>query len=299
MPLSSMTGFAALAGEAEGASWAWEARSVNGRGLDLRLRLPEGFEALEPVLRSAAGKLFTRGTVSIGLRHARPAASGQMRVNEAALGAAIEAALSAERSAGARGLKLVPPSVTDLLAMRGVMETDAVQPSENARVMATIGGQVPRLLSDLASVRAAEGSVLQELLEERIDTIERLTDSARSAAEARSARTGELLGARLGTVLETVRHEVDPDRLAQELALIAVKADVSEELDRLAAHIVAARALLAEDGPVGRKLDFLTQEFNREANTLCSKAQSSDLTRIGLDMKVAIDQMREQVQNVE
>jgi uncharacterized protein (TIGR00255 family) len=299
MPLSSMTGIATLAGEAEGWTWAWEARSVNGRGLDLRLRLPDEFEALEASLRNAAAKAFARGTISISLHCVCPATSGQLRVNPASLAVAIEATLLAEHSAAARGLELVHPSATDLLAMRGVMEADSPLLLENARLFETIGLQIPRLLSDLASARADEGRFVKELLQERVDTIERLIALARRAVVARSARNSDLLRVRLEAVLEAAQHEVDAGRLAQELALIAVRIDVGEELDRLAGHVVAARGLLAESGAVGRKLDFLAQEFNREANTLCSKAQFAELTRIGLDMKVAIDQMREQIQNVE
>lgn len=299
MPLTSMTGFASLAGEADGFSWAWEVRSVNGRSLDLRLRLPEGFESLEPILRGSAARSLTRGTVSITLRHSLDAALGQLRVNRAALEAAVESVQVAERSASASGLELVRSCATDLLAMRGVMETDTAAASENPGVMAMIGEQIPQLFSALVSVRAAEGKLLRRAIEERIDGIEGLTALAHGAAEARSARRGELLRARVMAILETSGYQLDPARLAQELALIAVKADVSEEIDRLSTHVVSARALLGEAGPVGRKLDFLAQEFNREANTLCSKAQSPELTAIGLDMKVVIDQMREQVQNVE
>lgn len=299
MPLSSMTGIATLAGEAEGWTWAWEARSVNGRGLDLRLRLPDGFEALEASLRNAAANAFSRGTISISLHCVCPATSGQSRINPALLAVAIEATLLAVHSAAARGLELVHPRATDFLAVRCVMEADSPPLSENAGVLDTIGLQIPRLLSDLASARANEGRLLGELLQEWIDSIEHLTSLACGAVVERSARSSDLLLARLQAVLEVTHHEVDAGRLAQEPALIAVRIDVTEELDRLAGHVVAARGLLAESGALGRKLDFLTQEVDREANALCSKAQSAELTRIGLDMKVAIDQMREQIQNVE
>jgi uncharacterized protein (TIGR00255 family) len=189
-------------------------------------------------------------------------------------------------------------TAADLLAVRGVLEPEAVAPSENQVVLSTLAAEADAVLGALAAARAAEGRALGAVLAAQADRVEALTRAARETAEARAGRTGALLRSRLEAVLAGTAA-VDETRLAQELALAAVRSDVTEELDRLEAHVAAARGLLASDAPAGRRLDFLMQEFNREANTLCSKANSSDLTAIGLELKVVIDQMREQVQNVE
>ncbi|MFO1105114.1 MAG: YicC/YloC family endoribonuclease [Amaricoccus sp.] len=298
MTLISMTGFADLAGASAGSSWNWEARSVNGRGLDLRLRLPEGLEALEAPLRAALGQTFHRGSVSVGLRMARGGTAGMPRLNPEALEAAIVAAEAAGVAASAAGLHLAPMTAADLLAVRGVLESDTAGPAQNPEVIAALTADIAVLVARLGAARAAEGEALGRLVAGQIDRIAALTEAARATAEVRAARSGALLRARVEALLAATAA-LDESRLAQELALIAVKADVTEELDRLEAHIAAARKLLTAEGPVGRKLDFLTQEFNREANTLCSKASASDLTAVGLELKVVIDQMREQVQNVE
>jgi uncharacterized protein (TIGR00255 family) len=299
MALMSMTGFADRAGAWGGLSWVWEARSVNGRGLDVRVRLPEGCEWLEAPLRAAVGKAFARGSVSVGLRTvATGSGAGALRLNGAALTSAIAAAVAAVAEAEARGLALTPTSPGDLLAVRGVLEADGAAQGIEAGVLEALTADIAPLLAALAAARAAEGAALAGILAGQIDRIAALTEAARGTAEARAARSGELLRARVEALMGTTRV-VDEARLAQELALIAVKVDLTEEVDRLAGHVAAARGLIAGEGPVGRKLDFLTQEFNREANTLCSKAQAADLTAIGLEMKVVIDQMREQVQNVE
>ncbi len=293
-----MTGFADLTGGAGGITWNWEARSVNGRGLDLRLRLPEGFEALEPPIRAAAGRVLARGSVTLTLRLGRGATAALPRLNAEALEAAVGAALAAAETASRRGLDLAPMTAADLMAVRGVLEAENVAPAETPGVLAELAAEIEPLLAALARARAAEGAALAALLTAQADRVEALATAARATAEARAARSGALLKSRLEAVLASVAP-VDEARLAQELALIAVKADVTEELDRLDAHVAAAREMLGAGGPVGRKLDFLMQEFNREANTLCAKASASELTAIGLEMKVVIDQMREQVQNVE
>ena len=298
MTLISMTGFADLTGGVGDVTWVWEARSVNGRGLDLRIRLPEGFETVEAAVRAAMTGTLSRGSVTIGLRLLRGASTAIPRLNEAALEAAIRAAETASDVAARLGLGLAPMSAADLLTLRGVLETGLGLPSQNAEVIATLTAETVALATRLRDARAGEGAALGRLIAAQLDRIAVLVEAARSTAEARAARSGTLLRARVEAVLAATAA-VDEARLAQELALIAVKADVTEELDRLEAHVAAARQLIAGEGPVGRKLDFLTQEFNREANTLCSKAGASDLTAIGLEMKVVIDQMREQVQNVE
>jgi uncharacterized protein (TIGR00255 family) len=297
MPLASMTGYADLAGGAGDLAWVWEARSVNGRGLDLRLRLPEGMEALEPPLRAALGPSLARGSVTVSLRLGPGARTALPRLNPMALGAAIDALRAAASEAARAGFELAPMTAADLVGLRGVLEAEARNPGEAEGVLAALQADIPPLVERLLAARAAEGAALRAILASQIDRIAVLAAAAREAAAARGPRMAEALRMRVEAVL-AAGAPVDEARLAQELALIAVKADVSEELDRLDAHVEAARALLDDDGPVGRKLDFLTQEFNREANTLCSKAGAADLTAIGLEMKVVIDQMREQVQNV-
>jgi uncharacterized protein (TIGR00255 family) len=298
MTLTSMTGFADLAGAAGGAAWVWEARSVNGRGFDLRLRLPDGLESLEPPLRAAAGQALSRGSVTVTLRFAKAGAAALPRLNPDALAAAVAASRAAAEAAAGGGLDLAPISAADLLAMPGVFDTAALAPAEDPEVRAALAAEIEPLIAALARARAAEGAALATVLAGQLDRAAALAAQARETAEARAGRAGALLRTRLDAVLAATAA-VDEARLAQELALVAVRADVTEELDRLAAHLTAARRLLATPGPVGRKLDFLMQEFNREANTLCSKAGSAELTGTGLELKAVIDQMREQVQNVE
>lgn len=298
MPLTSMTGFADLAGAADGLAWTWEARSVNGRGLDVRLRLPEGFEALEAPLRAAVADGLARGSVSVGLRIGQGGRPPTARLNPDALEAAIGAALAAGEAASRRGLDLAPMTAADLLGLRGVLEAETHLPSEDPATMAALTAGAAALVAALRAARQAEGAALARVLTAQVDRIAELAAAARAAAGARGPRQAEALRARLNAVLAATAA-IDEARLAQELAILAVRADVAEELDRLDAHVAAARALLAAEGPVGRKLDFLMQEFNREANTLCAKAQAAELSALGLEMKVVIDQMREQVQNVE
>ena len=298
MSLLSMTGFGDLQGSCGGIGWTWEARSVNGRGLDVRIRLPEGYESLDSTLRAAIRSGVARGSVTIGLRVVRDAGGSTLKLNPVVLDAAIASALQAGEAASRAGLDLAPMNAADLLAVRGVLEANAETGASTEEALAAMAAQVGPLVAALNAARAAEGAALAKVLGAQVDRIAQLAATARLSAEARAAGAGDLLRSRMEALLSGVA-EVDTDRLAQELALLAVKSDVTEELDRLDGHVEAARDLLGADGPVGRKLDFLMQEFNREANTLCSKAQSTELTGIGLDLKVVIDQMREQVQNVE
>lgn len=294
-----MTGFADCTGSLDGFSWTWEARSVNGRGLDLRLRLPEGFEALDPVIRRQAAAVLERGSVTIGLSLSHGAVAGVPRLSLPVLNAVIAAAKAAGDAASAAGLDLAPATVADLLSIRGVLETDANTRADLTEVVARAACDIDALLAALVAARRNEGAALTEAIAARLDRIEALVAQARITAEARAVTGGALMRNRLEAVLAAAGHAVDPGRLAQELALVAVRADVTEELDRIGAHVAAARALLAAGEAAGRRLSFLSQEFNREANTLCAKAGSTDLTAIGLDLKVVIDQMREQIQNVE
>jgi uncharacterized protein (TIGR00255 family) len=294
--VNSMTGFAARRGRGAGASWLWEMRGVNGRGLDLRLRLPDGVEGLEPAVRAAVGAALSRGNVTLSLRLERDAAAAPGALNEAALAAALTALGGVAAGARAQGVDLRPASAAEVLRLPGVWGSEGGADTEELRD--ALLNDLPALLQEFNATRAAEGRELAAILTRQIDRIEALTTEAEALLPARTAAAAQTLHANLARVLENT-DGADPDRVAQELALIAVKADVTEEIDRLRAHVSAARGHLASGGSVGRKLDFLMQEFNREANTLCSKAQYAALTAIGLDLKVAIDQMREQVANVE
>ena len=295
----SMTGFAARKGQGAGFVWAWDIRSVNGKGLDLRLRLPDWVDGLELALRAEVQKALSRGNVSLSLKVSRDAgeAEAALRVNVPALTAVLSALQQTERAAMAAGVTLAQATAADVLSVRGVLETGTTD-EDSAPLRAALLADLPALLADFGAMRAAEGAALQSVIAAQLDQIAALTLAAKAEAEARRDTAAETLRDALGRILDH-SEGADESRVAQELALIAVKQDVTEELDRLAAHVDAARALLAETGAVGRKFDFLMQEFMREANTLCSKAQSLALTRIGLDLKTVIDQMREQVQNVE
>lgn len=290
-----MTAFASGSGAEADADWSWELRSVNAKGLDLRLRLPESAAALEPQLRKTLAARATRGAVSLGLRVSYQASAELPVLQDAQAEAVLTALTALEEMALARGLTLAPATAADVLAQRGVLEAGHREVTLDAE--AVLASFTP-VLEAFITMREAEGAALAEVLDGQLTEIARLTEEAATEAAAREGARADTLRAALARVMEGAA-EADPSRVAQELALLAVKADVTEEIDRLRAHIGAARALLAEGGPVGRRLDFLAQEFNREANTLCSKAQSSALTNVGLALKVVIDQMREQIQNVE
>lgn len=294
----SMTGFAARRNSAAMHGWLWDIRSVNGKGLELRLRVPDWIDGLEAALRAELQKALGRGNVSLSLKVAREGAPAEgARVNPGVLAGVLQALAQVEEAAMAAGVTLAQPTSADVLAMRGVLEQSAAE-EDTAPLRAAILADLPALLDEFHAMRAAEGKALQAVLGAQIDSIAALAGDARKQAEARRDKAAQ--GLRDGMARLLANGEgFDETRVAQELALMAVKSDVTEELDRLEAHVVAARALLADSAPVGRKFDFLMQEFLREANTLLSKAGDLDLTRIGLDLKTVIDQMREQVQNVE
>lgn len=295
----SMTGFAARKGHALGYAWVWDIRSVNGKGLDLRLRLPDWVDGLELAVRAEMQKALGRGNVSLSLKVAREAGEGEasLHVNQSALMAVLQALRQVEDVAMGAGVTLGQPTAADVLGVRGVLEANAAE-DDTAPLRAALLADLPALLADFTAMRSSEGAALNTVILGQLAEISSLTQTAKAEAEARRAAGASHLRDALAKVLQNA-DGVDETRLAQELAMIAVRNDVTEELDRLAAHVDAATALLAEAGPVGRKFDFLMQEFMREANTLCSKAQALQLTRIGLDLKTVIDQMREQVQNVE
>lgn len=296
----SMTGFAARKGQGAGHSWTWDLRSVNGKGLDLRMRLPDWVDGLEVALRAELSKALGRGNVALALKIQRDGmAEGVegLRVNPAALQAALAALREVEDQAMLIGVTLGQATASDVLALRGVLDATSVE-VDTAALRTAILADLPALLADFNAVRAAEGAALNAIMTAQIDRIAGLVEEAKAATSTRQAEAATNLRDGVARILANT-NAVDESRLAQELAILAVKNDVTEEIDRLQAHIAAARALLADSGQIGRKFDFLVQEFLREANTLCSKAQSIALTRIGLDLKTVIDQMREQVQNVE
>lgn len=294
MALSGMTGFAREQGAGAGWTWLWEAKSVNGRGLDVRLRTPVGFEELETAAKAEAAKFFSRGSIMLNLRMRRDATTAKPQIDLAYATALVNAAKPLFRAGLVR-----KPSLDGLLAIRGVMSgDDEFSDTEREGLQKRLTETMRAVLGALADARREEGAALEPVLADHVDTIERLTEAAAGHAAAQpgaiklrvARQLAELLGADTG---------IDHGRLAQEAAILAAKADVREELDRLRAHIAAARDLLAKNGAVGRRLDFLAQEFNREANTLCSKSADAELTATGLEMKAVIDQFREQIQNVE
>jgi uncharacterized protein (TIGR00255 family) len=295
MALSSMTGFARCHGVSGPYAWAWEIKSVNGKGLDLRLRLPAGWDAIEPPVRAAAADRFARGSIQAGLSVERASAVPVIRVNTAVL----EAVLASVRQLAPR-VDASPPSIDGLLALKGVMEVGDAEEHEDEKrgaEAAAIAG-FAELLDALAEMRRREGAALREVLKTRLDEIAALAQRAELAPGRRPEAIRVRLAEQVASLLAQ-SERFDPDRLHQEAILIAAKADVREELDRLAAHVAQARILIDQGGPVGRRLDFLSQELNREANTLCAKASDIELTNIGLELKAAVEQFREQVQNVE
>lgn len=296
MPLQSMTGFGRARGQENGASWTWELRSVNGRGLDLRFRLPSGFEAFELVLREHMGKALARGNCAISLSLKLPAAAADFRLNEAAL--LRFAALSA-RARELTGLA-EPLRLEALLNGKGVIEVVESQLGEEGAgpLQEALLASFKQALTAMVEAREGEGRRLAAILAEKLAEIERMVLEAESAP----ARAPEAIRERLRQQLQRIFTEdldIDRDRLYQEAAIMATRADIEEEIKRLKSHVAGARELLAENQPVGRKFEFLSQEFQREANTLCAKSNAAEITRIGLALKSAIDQFREQVQNVE
>ena len=289
-----MTGFARVDGAAAGYTWVWEVKSVNSKGLDLRFRLPHGFDHIEAAARKLGGEKFARGNLSINLTLQRPERPPALEVNREVLEQMIS--LAAEFK-GARE----KVDVETLLALRGVVEVVENQEEDEAEISArdtAIVDGFDGLMNALAAARAAGGARLAVVVEEHVDEIDSLTTQAAELAEMQPARRAERFRSQLDELLGG-DSPVSEDRLAQEIALIVARGDIREELDRLVAHVGAARDLMGDGGAVGRRLDFLCQEFNREANTLCSKSSNLELTRIGLALKAAIERLREQIQNIE
>jgi uncharacterized protein (TIGR00255 family) len=295
MSLVSMTGFAEAPGAHGTVRWRWEVKSVNGRGLDLRLRMPPGFDSVEPAARMLAGERFKRGNIQATLTVEPQESARGLRIDMAALSSAVRIAKEIAAETG-----LAPARVDGLLALKGVIvqeEAVALDAAGRGARDAAILESLAYAFDALAKARRTEGAKLCHVLQGQMRDIANLTEEAGKLAAAQPAALRDRLMTQLKDLTGSV--SVSEDRLAQEVALLATRADVREELDRLTAHTQEARTLLDSGDGVGRKLDFLAQEFNREANTLCSKSSDVVLTRVGLALKAAIDQFREQAQNVE
>ncbi|AVA20972.1 MULTISPECIES: YicC/YloC family endoribonuclease [unclassified Rhizobium] len=295
MVLQSMTGFARREGTSGRSRWAWELRSVNGKGLDFRLRLPQGLERLETDIRKLITDRFARGNLQVGLSLSVDESRVEAVVNQDAL-----ATVLALRGQLSGVIDPAPLRLDTLLAIRGIVEFKEAEESDDALAArdADIMAGLEAALADLSDMRRREGQALGQILLGHVGAIETLT----TTVESDPSRSPQEIAARLATQIAMLldgTSGLDRDRLHAEAALIATRADLREEIDRLKAHVVAARDLIAKGGPVGRKLDFLAQEFNRESNTICSKSNAAAVTAAGIELKVVIDQFREQVQNLE
>jgi uncharacterized protein (TIGR00255 family) len=295
MALQSMTGFARREGTTGRWRWAWELRSVNGKGLDVRIRLPQGLERLENDVRRLIGERFSRGNMQASLLVSAAENRFETVLNQEAL-----AAVLALRDQLGGIIDPTPLQLDTLLSIRGIIEFRETEDSEDALAVrdAEIADGLLVALSDLRSMREHEGAALGRVLNDHVSTIEGLTVTIEGDPSRSPREIAARLAAQVAMLMDTA-GKFDQDRLHAEAALLATKADLREEIDRLKAHVVAARELLAGGGPVGRKLDFLAQEFNRESNTICSKSNASAVTAAGIELKVVIDQFREQIQNLE
>jgi uncharacterized protein (TIGR00255 family) len=295
MALSSMTGFARAQGVSGPYAWAWELKSVNAKGFDLRLRLPQGWDAVDAPVRAKAVEALARGTVYGNLSVERQGVVPTVTINEDVLNAVLGAVDKLKGRIGA-----APPSVDGILGLKGVIEVgeQEISADQRAAAEAAVTTGFASALADLVKARRDEGAALARMLTMRLDEIAALTERAEKApgrqAEAIKARLAEQVA-----VLLEAGNRFDPERLHQEAILLASKADIREELDRLGAHVAQAKKLIGGGGPVGRRLDFLSQELNRESNTLCAKSNDVELTNIGLELKSVVEQFREQVQNLE
>jgi len=295
MALQSMTGFGRSSADHQGAAIAWELKSVNGKGLEVRLRLPPGFERLEQSVRQTIQKRFSRGNVQVGLTLSRVGPQAQPVVNEEFLRDLAGLAQRLQEQFG-----VAPATADGLLALRGVLDAPEAAEDEEVRTAldAAILVALDVALDGLEDARRTEGEALGNLLLAHLDTIMLLTERAEADPSREPAAIRGRLGEQVRTLLET-GAPLDEARLHMEAAFLASKADIREEIDRLKTHVASGRALLHAGGPAGRKLDFLSQEFNRESNTLCAKSNAATITAIGLELKVVVDQFREQVQNLE
>jgi len=295
MALSSMTGFARSHGASGPYAFEWELKSVNAKGFDLRLRLPPGWDELEAIAKKRAAALLARGTVYANLNVRRANALAAVRINEEVLASVLKAASQLSGKIDA-----VAPSIDGLLGIKGVIEV--VEPEsdeeEDKAAMAAAAAAFDKALADLVAMRQREGMALGQILSQRMDEVEALAKKAEAAPGRKPEAIKARLAEQIAALIET-SDRFDADRLNQEALLIAARADIREELDRIASHVAQARELIGKGGPIGRRLDFLAQEFHREANTCCSKSNDVELTNTGLEMKNVIEQFREQVQNLE
>ena len=295
MALSSMTGFARSQGVSGPYTFEWELKSVNAKGLDLRLRLPPGWDELEAFAKKRAGEMLARGTVYANFNLKRADAVSTVRINEDVLASIVKVA-----GALAGRIDAVAPSIDGLLGIKGVIEVVEPEISEEEEKAATAAAAAAfdEALANLAAMRRREGLALGQILMQRMDEIETLAGKAEAAPGRKPEAIRARLAEQVAALLET-SDRFDADRLSQEALLIAAKADIREELDRIASHVAQARELIGKGGAIGRRLDFLAQEFNREVNTCCSKSNDLELTNTGLEMKNVVEQFREQVQNLE
>jgi uncharacterized protein (TIGR00255 family) len=295
MALSSMTGFARSHGASGPYTFEWELKSVNAKGFDLRMRLPPGWDELEAFAKKRAGEMLSRGTVYANLNVKRTGAASTIRINEEVLSSIVKVA-----GVLAGKIDAVAPSIDGLLGIKGVIEV--VEPESNEEedqaAKAAAAAAFEQALQNLVEMRRREGATLGQILSQRMDEIERLAKKAEIAPGRKPEAIKARLAEQIAALLEA-SDRFDPDRLNQEALLIAAKADIREELDRIASHVSQAREMIEKGGPIGRRLDFLAQEFNREVNTCCSKSNDLELTNIGLEMKSVVEQFREQVQNLE
>jgi len=295
MALSSMTGFARSHGASGPYAFEWELKSVNAKGFDLRMRLPPGWDELEALAKKRAGEVLSRGTVYANLNVKRANAVSTIRINEEVLASIVKVA-----GVLAGKIDAVAPSIDGLLSIKGVIEV--IEPETNeaednaAKAAAAVAFE--QALTDLVAMRRREGVTLGRILSQRMDEIEHLARKAEAAPGRKPEAIRARLADQIAALLDT-SDRFDPDRLNQEAIMIAAKADIREELDRIGSHISQAREMIGKGGPIGRRLDFLAQEFNREVNTCCSKSNDLELTSTGLEMKNVVEQFREQVQNLE
>jgi uncharacterized protein (TIGR00255 family) len=295
MALSSMTGFARSHGASGPYAFEWELKSVNAKGFDLRMRLPPGWDELEAFAKKRAGEVLSRGTVYANLNVKRTGAASTIRINEEVLASIVKVA-----GVLAGRIDAVAPSIDGLLAIKGVIEVVEPESSEDEdkAAKAAAAAAFDQALLDLVEMRRREGGTLGQILIQRMDELERLAQNAEAAPGRKPEAIRARLAEQIAALLEA-SDRFDPDRLNQEALLIAAKADIREELDRIASHVSQTREMIGKGGPIGRKLDFLAQEFNREVNTCCSKSNDLELTNTGLAMKNVVEQFREQVQNLE
>ena len=294
--VQSMTGFASAQGAGETYQWMWDLRSVNAKGLDIRVRAPDWIPSLEAEIKTRIGKSVARGSINANLRIVRSRQENAQNLNEDQLDVTLKALARVQELAQQNNVYLTETTAGEILSLKGVMDASGGD-DDAADIRTEVLAAFDQILQEFVSMRNAEGKSLKAVLGDQIDQIAALVEQAKGIVEQRKSDMDASFRAALARVVDAA--SVDQDRVAQEIALLSVKTDITEELDRLDAHISAARALLDEGARIGRKLDFLSQEFNREANTLCSKSQHKELTAVGLELKAVIDQMREQVQNVE